>query len=1206
MRNGGLRQSVLLQEGKRQLEMERLCLIDVSAEDDSLIPSVSDDLGEKALPELVGNDDLLESHLSPFGADASGQLIHDNTTSTSMDKEHSPLSKEPSPPKRAGTGTVKSSLRKSLAWDKAFFTDEGVLNSEELELVNKTFKMPKEELLPGIKEETRTSVESNGSSVSSDLTLQDLEEKLFEQKQQNSDDQIDMMTTGTGNKLVASKKNSEGEIYGIHEVAIISNRKGGNKLHSENEPTKRQGIVSISNRTGGTNEMNKVQPNPEDQSDMTITVSKLLSSKNNSVGEIYGSHDVAIINNRTGGSKLHSENEADKRQGFISTGNRTGGTRHEMDKVRPKSFFEQRRSSPKAKSSVRENRNSTKLPVDSSQQGPRCQAPCPMTGKKSSIKTKEFQKPHVKQPMSVSGNNSPSTSGSFTRRISSVSKCVKDTLGKVLPANMGKTSGHKISPPNAQDDFRISAKSTSAPNSSASESPPPKLSRCHSYSFERFAKPVSERAMEATSGIQSTNHDSLAYFTDDSSSIFHSSLSPGSSFDGMSSVSSPTHSTSSTISPSKSNTNDVSCDNQKASAIDVGFSADERVSEGRLQRQGLQSRVQVAGEATLANMHRPAVDDLNMACSTPRDSVAKDNSCSSGSSQLRASVSRPSGLRMPSPKIGFFDTGSASFVRDLSTLYEKSTGYVLEKKTLPPGIPSCPPRFSPGGQGDVHRDLKLKPRGFHSIRPPATSVNLAIRPSYGCALPCTIPSTFHKKSDAVFKSRIPSSPSQACQPRLNSNLELSSNLSLLVQQKDESSVRPHQDNCSQKSDLDQHSLEVYQKVVNAEDNKEGFITEEIQSKLHLRLSNGDVCNPKGTSGAVAKKSPYQLDFSGGIAPLQVGSETLGCEAISAKSLETTRSVIPDKATDGNTVVAIQPLDDKELSFSSDGKIRYESDCKKGQLLPSVNQLETENETDKDVSNLFLDSTSKIEFETEHSYSFQNEQVDASEGKSAENRISNSVCGSKSSNEDKPNPRESNVTSVSSLVGLNTKLLSTIEWPVYEDVEPVSAVELNLKGDSPPISMKLHEQPCPPILLESKSISAIHESKTTGRIPLSDNCTLPNTSDHKELQKQLKKEKGSMFAFAVKAARRLTTSPASSPVFAEISGQENYMPEEQYLDAPLSKNRRRKSVQGQCDRKEEIENSVNASTVLENSALEFLSEELLILDKGSVQNSISST
>ena len=75
-----------------------------------------------------------------------------------------------------------------------------------------------------------------------------------------------------------------------------------------------------------------------------------------------------------------------------------------------------------------------------------------------------------------------------------------------------------------------------------------------------------------------TNPDPMAYFTDDSSSIFHSSLSLESSFDGMSSVSSPTHSTSSTISPSKSNTNDVSCDNQGASTMAVGFSKYEQVA----------------------------------------------------------------------------------------------------------------------------------------------------------------------------------------------------------------------------------------------------------------------------------------------------------------------------------------------------------------------------------------------------------------------------------------------------------------------------------------------------------------------------------------------------------------------------------------------------------------------------------------------------
>ena len=129
-------------------------------------------------------------------------------------------------------------------------------------------------------------------------------------------------------------------------------------------------------------------------------------------------------------------------------------------------------------------------------------------------------------------------------------------------------------------------KSTSTPNSSASGSPHAKLSCCNSYSFERFAKPVSERAMEAGFEFHDsslnlyTNPDPMAYFTDDSSSIFHSSLSPESSFDGMSFVSSPTHSTSSTISPSKSNTNDVSCDNQGASTMDVGFSKYEQVSEG--------------------------------------------------------------------------------------------------------------------------------------------------------------------------------------------------------------------------------------------------------------------------------------------------------------------------------------------------------------------------------------------------------------------------------------------------------------------------------------------------------------------------------------------------------------------------------------------------------------------------------------------------
>lgn len=119
----------------------------------------------------------------------------------------------------------------------------------------------------------------------------------------------------------------------------------------------------------------------------------------------------------------------------------------------------------------------------------------------------------------------------------------------------------------------------------------------------------------------------------------------------------------------------------------------------------------------------------------------------------------------------------------------------------------------------------------------------------------------------------------------------------------------------------------------------------------------------------------------------------------------------------------------------------------------------------------------------------------------------------------------------------------MEWPLCEDVKLVSVVELNMNGDSSPTSMKLHKSIFPFIPMESKSASVIHDNKISDRFSLSDNCTLNITNEHKGLHKQMKKEKGSIFSFAVKASRRLITSPASSPAFAEISRRFKYMPEE---------------------------------------------------------------
>ncbi|XAR60487.1 hypothetical protein NMG60_11033894 [Bertholletia excelsa] len=62
-------------------------------------------------------------------------------------------------------------LRKSLAWDRAFFTEEGVLNPLELSMLSGSFGNSSGEELPVIHEEGRLSVDSAGISSSADLQV---------------------------------------------------------------------------------------------------------------------------------------------------------------------------------------------------------------------------------------------------------------------------------------------------------------------------------------------------------------------------------------------------------------------------------------------------------------------------------------------------------------------------------------------------------------------------------------------------------------------------------------------------------------------------------------------------------------------------------------------------------------------------------------------------------------------------------------------------------------------------------------------------------------------------------------------------------------------------------------------------------------------------------------------------------------------------
>ncbi|XP_038993189.1 uncharacterized protein LOC120116859 [Hibiscus syriacus] len=71
--------------------------------------------------------------------------------------------------------------RRSLAWDAAFFTSAGVLNPEELSLVNNGYRKSETvpHILPGIEQEFWKSTESD-SALDSDYSLSSLEIDLFD------------------------------------------------------------------------------------------------------------------------------------------------------------------------------------------------------------------------------------------------------------------------------------------------------------------------------------------------------------------------------------------------------------------------------------------------------------------------------------------------------------------------------------------------------------------------------------------------------------------------------------------------------------------------------------------------------------------------------------------------------------------------------------------------------------------------------------------------------------------------------------------------------------------------------------------------------------------------------------------------------------------------------------------------------------------
>ncbi|POO01593.1 hypothetical protein TorRG33x02_023700 [Trema orientale] len=151
---------------KDDVQVRRLSIIDFSSEDDSLLglpsgfPQENQELRSIELFESVRDDKLVD---------------FDGVTGQ---KELVPQPSECLEPERVRRNG-KYNLRKSLAWDSAFFTCEGVLDAEELSSMTGVDKGEKQ-LLPGIEEEVHRSTDSISTLESDTLTLESNETNLFE------------------------------------------------------------------------------------------------------------------------------------------------------------------------------------------------------------------------------------------------------------------------------------------------------------------------------------------------------------------------------------------------------------------------------------------------------------------------------------------------------------------------------------------------------------------------------------------------------------------------------------------------------------------------------------------------------------------------------------------------------------------------------------------------------------------------------------------------------------------------------------------------------------------------------------------------------------------------------------------------------------------------------------------------------------------
>ncbi|XP_011004167.1 PREDICTED: uncharacterized protein LOC105110722 isoform X3 [Populus euphratica] len=227
-------------------EEKSLSLIDVSFEDDCLYNSPSHDFHVRFSDTKIGAENNL------------GFAEANNTQSMLDSFDGGELGPDPiksMEPERVKKNT-KYNLRKSLAWNSAFFTSAGVLEPEELSSMIGSEK----HMLPGIEEDIHTSSDSISTLASDNLTLVNLEEAdLFGDIRAS----IQRSTKGPGmensSSKVGSPKTESKTIRSSEKVDVASRNRvpasekvdiaSRNKLKAKAAPNKPNAIMQGTEKT---------------------------------------------------------------------------------------------------------------------------------------------------------------------------------------------------------------------------------------------------------------------------------------------------------------------------------------------------------------------------------------------------------------------------------------------------------------------------------------------------------------------------------------------------------------------------------------------------------------------------------------------------------------------------------------------------------------------------------------------------------------------------------------------------------------------------------------------------------------------------------------------------------------------------------------------------------------------------------------------